>query len=146
MTARSRPRASSTVPPLWGRSLRFVVVDELMRAGRPVTVAEMVELLAAAGFTLRGRPSKVISDALRWEIRRGRVVRLRRGVYRYRSAPRSTARRIAVFGRRAHAWVEAVLQGRTPPPTPPDPRRPFWMSAGNPHVPPWWRMGWLWVL
>jgi hypothetical protein len=41
-------------------------------------------------------------DALRWEVRRGRVVRLGRGLYRYCRAPASTARRIRLFAARCH--------------------------------------------
>lgn len=115
-----------------------------MRAVGPVTVAEMVADLAEAGFTLTGRASKVISDALRWEVRRGRVVRLRRGVYRYRGAPRSTARRIRLFGRRARAWMEATTAGLPAPPTPSDPRREPWKPEIDPSFPPWRLMGWLW--
>jgi hypothetical protein len=134
------------IPSLWGRSLRFVVVNELMRAGGPVTVAELVEVVAEAGFTLRGRASKVISDGLRWEVRRGRVARLARGVYRYRRAPRSTARRIRAFGQFALRWIDAVSTGRQPPPTPRDPRSPPWCPYHDPTIAPWWQMGWIWVL
>ena len=61
--------------PLRGRGLRFVLVDELM-SRRSMTVAEMVTVMAGHGFNIEGRASKAISDALRWEVRRGRVVRL----------------------------------------------------------------------
>lgn len=138
-------RSPRPIPTLWGRSLRFVLVNEMMMAGGPVTVAELVDLVGEAGFPLRGRASKVISDALRWEVRRGRVVRLRRGVYRYRSAPRSTARRIRLFARSARRWIDDVLRDRTPPPTPPDTRLPFWRPPSDPEAPPWRLTGWLWA-
>jgi hypothetical protein len=132
------------IPPLWGRALRFVLVNEMMAAGGPVTVAELVRFIDHAGFPIEGRASKVISDALRWEVRRGRVVRLARGVYRYRTAPRSTARRIRRFARISHRWLADVGQGRTPPPTPPDTRLPAWRGASFPDAAPWWSTGWLW--
>ena len=54
----------------------------------------MAELVARCegqeGITFRGRASKVISDALRWEMGWNRVRRLSRGVYCYVGAPRST--------------------------------------------------------
>jgi hypothetical protein len=67
---------------LWGRGLRMILVDELRRRA-DMTVAELVTVIHGHGFSLGGRASKVISDALRWEVAAGRVQRLSRGVYRY---------------------------------------------------------------
>jgi hypothetical protein len=111
-----------------------------------MTVAEMVTVLADHGFHLTGRASKVISDALRWEIARGRVVRLARGLYRYHRVPGTTARRIELFAHRCRLWLAALRHGRRPPPTPRDPRATPWSAATHdPSLPPWWRMGWLWT-
>lgn len=101
---------TTQAPPLRGRALRFVLVDELM--GREeMTVAEMVAALAHRhGFDLGGRASKVISDALRWETRRGRVVRVGRGRYRFSHAARSTTRRIGILAARSRAWVVAIMR------------------------------------
>ena len=60
----------------------------------PATIAEMIDALIGQGFCVRGRASKAVSDALRWEIARGRVRRLGRGVYGPRHIPRSTEYRI----------------------------------------------------
>lgn len=131
---------------LWGRSLRFVLVEEI-RQRHTMTVAAMVELLATHGYGIDGRPSKVISDALRWEVARGRVIRVRRGVYRYGRAPRTTERRIRLFASRCHAWLAATTHGTTPPPTPLTPPERLecrWHSPGHPSHPPWQNMGWLW--
>ncbi len=81
---------------LRGRGLRFILVDQI-RSRRTMTVAEMVGVLSDYGYRLPGRASKVISDALRWELARGRVVRVARGVYAYGRAPQTTARRIRLF-------------------------------------------------
>ncbi|MGI9595457.1 MAG: hypothetical protein ACR2QK_04820 [Acidimicrobiales bacterium] len=133
-------------PVLSGRSLRFILVDELMnRASGTVTVAELVHSVAEHGYQLRGRASKTISDALRWEVGRGRVIRTGRGRYRYRRAPRSTARRIRIFARRCHTWVVAATRGQQPPPTPPDPRKPTWRPWPTPREAPWEHLGWLWA-
>ena len=66
-------------------------------AHRQRTVAQLAAAVQGYGFALVGRASKVISDGLRWEVRRGRVRRLARGVYGYVTAPVSTARRLRIF-------------------------------------------------
>jgi len=62
-------------------------------------VAELVTELERGGFVLAGRPSKEISDALRWEVARGRVVRVGRGRYRAAAIPGATRRRIRKVAR-----------------------------------------------
>jgi hypothetical protein len=42
---------------------------------------QLVDAVHAASFELYGRPSKTVSDALRWEVRRARVLRRGRGLY-----------------------------------------------------------------
>jgi hypothetical protein len=111
-----------------------------------VSVRELVARLAARGFQLDGRASKIISDALRWEVRRGRVVRVARGRYRHGSAPISTARRIRLFAARCRAWLAALASGEEPQPCPPNPRpHPFVRVLHDPLRPPWDDMRWLWV-
>jgi hypothetical protein len=73
--------------------LRYVLTRILQLFG-PMTVAELVTELHRWGFTVAGRPSKTVSDTLRWEMRRDRVRRQGRGVYRQGCVPRSTAHRI----------------------------------------------------
>ncbi len=108
----------ATTPPLRGRALRFVLVDELMRH-QEMTVAQLVTALVhRAGFDLGGRASKIISDALRWETRRGRVTRVGRGRYRFSHAARSTTRRIGILATRSRAWVVAIMRRPTPMPPP----------------------------
>ena len=130
-------------PPLRGRALRFVLVDELMR--RPeMSVAEMVTVLQVDhGFDLGGRASKVISDALRWETRRGRVVRLGRGRYRFVRAARSTTRRIGILATRCRAWVVAIMRRQTLAPVPSGGL--FAVPAGAVALPkpPWVDLRWL---
>jgi hypothetical protein len=60
----------------------------------PATIAELIDALRHHGFSVRGRPSKAVSDALRWEIEHGRVRRLARGRYGPACIPRSTEYRI----------------------------------------------------
>ena len=74
---------------LWGRGQRYVLTELLFDHG-PLRVAEIVALLHAQGLVVGGRPSKTVSDALRWEVAHGRVVRLDRGLYGPGRMPRST--------------------------------------------------------
>ncbi|OBH09241.1 MULTISPECIES: hypothetical protein [unclassified Mycobacterium] len=78
---------------LQGIELRYVLTMHLAHNG-PATIGQMIEALNKQGFRIRGRASKVISDALRWEMGRGRVRRMGRGRYGPRSMPRSTEYRI----------------------------------------------------
>ena len=76
---------------LRGRDLRYVLTTLLREARRPLTVAELVARCEdVEGISFDGRASKIISDALRWEMGWNRVRRLSRGVYCYVGAPRST--------------------------------------------------------
>ena len=130
--------------PLRARGLRYVLLDELRRESQ-LTVAELVTRLGAAGFTFPGRASKVISDSLRWEVRRGRVQRLRRGVYRHLPTPHTTMRRVILFARLARAWATAHAAGHPPPPTPRNRRLVAHHPPQPPTRPPWAHLGWLWT-
>jgi hypothetical protein len=78
---------------LHGIELRYVLTLHLFQHG-PATVTELIDLLGWHGFRVRGRPSKAVSNALRWEIGRGRVRRLRRGLYGPAYIPHATEYRI----------------------------------------------------
>jgi len=81
-----------------GLHLRYLLTWYLVEEG-PLTVARIVTLLERDGIDVEDRASKVVSDALRWEIARRRVVRLSRGTYAVGSIPPSTARRIRARAR-----------------------------------------------
>ena len=132
-------------PPLRGRGLRWVLLDELKRH-HELSVAAMAGTLAGHGFHLGpGRASKLISDALRWEVRRGRITRPTRGVYRWVGATQATTRRIAILARRSRDWIAAVRSQQTPAPFP-----QTWRDRKYAHIPiplespPWFVYGWLW--
>ncbi|KUI22797.1 hypothetical protein AU193_10970 [Mycobacterium sp. GA-1285] len=74
---------------LRGTELRYVLTTHLAVHG-PATVDSLIAMLDYHYFDVAGRPSKAVSDALRTEIRRGRVRRLRRAYYGPGSMPRST--------------------------------------------------------
>jgi hypothetical protein len=78
---------------LQGIELRYMLAVNLDIHGA-ASIFELIEQLEYQGFAIPGRASKTVSDALRWEMRRGRVRRIRRGVYGPGQMPRSTAQYI----------------------------------------------------
>ena len=78
---------------LRGTNLRYALTLLLVQHG-PQTIPELIDALEYQGFSIPGRPSKTVSDALRWEQNHCRVVRMRRGKYRFWEMPRSTEYRI----------------------------------------------------
>jgi hypothetical protein len=78
---------------LHGIELRYALTMYLLQHG-PTTVNELVEAMEWQGFHFNGRASKQVSDALRWERRRGRVRRIARGLYGPGCVPRGTEYRI----------------------------------------------------
>jgi hypothetical protein len=83
----------------------------------PASVTELIGALDHHGFCVSGRPSKAVSDALRWEIERGRVHRLARGRYGPAYIPRSTEYRIhqRVLALRTAVVAERWAQSMPPP-------------------------------
>ena len=79
---------------LRGTELRYVLTRYLQLNG-PTTVAALITAIDGWGFAVAGRPSKTISDALRWEMGKDRVRRLGRGRYAATlGIPRGTEHRI----------------------------------------------------
>src|SRR4051812_49717771 len=68
---------------LQGIELRYACTMYLLQHG-PTTVDEVIKALEWQGFEIRGRASKKVSDALRWERRGGRGGRPARGPFRPR--------------------------------------------------------------
>lgn len=104
---------------LRGIELRYALTMELFLHG-PATVPQLIDALAWHGFAARGRPSKCISDALRWEMGYGRVRRLGRGRYGPGWMPRGTEHRIhhrvMALRDRASCRSEAGTTAHAPPP------------------------------
>jgi hypothetical protein len=101
---------------LRGIELRYVLTMHLAVHG-PASVTELIGALHHHGFCVSGRPSKAVSDALRWEIERGRVHRLARGRYGPAYIPRSTEYRIhqRVLALRTAVVAERWAQSMQPP-------------------------------
>ncbi len=68
-------------PVIRGLALRSLLVLILLRRGAPSTVGQLAAEVETAGFALAGRPGKTVSDALRWEMGRGRARRVEAGLY-----------------------------------------------------------------
>jgi hypothetical protein len=78
---------------LRGIELRYVLTMQLAVHGS-ATITELLNALAFHGFDVARPAPKSVSDALRWERRRGRVRRLGRGLYGPGQMPRGTEHRI----------------------------------------------------
>jgi hypothetical protein len=83
----------SPLKTLRGTNLRYTLTRLLQLCG-PSTVDELVVALRQWGFTVDGRASKTVSDALRWEMEHDRVRRIGRGLYRAGGMPSGTEYRI----------------------------------------------------
>ena len=79
--------------------LRRYLIARIIERGGAASVANLVDDLADAGFEVAGRPSKTVSDALRPDVTRHRLVRLERGVYAEATIARSTRYRILAVAR-----------------------------------------------
>ena len=78
---------------LRGIELRYVLTMHLLSHGGS-TITELLDALVFHGFSVASPAPKSVSDALRWERRRGRVRRLGRGLYGPGQMPRGTEHRI----------------------------------------------------
>lgn len=83
------PHHREHLQPIVGRHLRWLLTVCLFDH-QLLSLRELLTAVEHYGFGIERRPSKTVSDALRWEMRRGRVVRLGRGRYAAGTMPRST--------------------------------------------------------
>jgi hypothetical protein len=82
------PTVPATDPDAWfprNIDLRRAVLGVLIRRrGDSVSLHEIcAELVERDRLIMRAPVSKRVSDVLRWQMRRGRVVRVKRGSYRF---------------------------------------------------------------
>ena len=78
-----------------------------------MTVDELLGRCEAEGIVFAARASKLISDALRWEVRAGRISRVRRGVYQAESVPRTTLQWMRHRNRQTREWLRWAEAQRT---------------------------------
>lgn len=84
--------------------LRYLMTDRIVGPpGRVWRVRELIADLRNDGFVLDHEPSRTVSNLLRTEVARGRVVRVGWGQYGPGTIPGSTRRRIRSRARRARA-------------------------------------------
>jgi hypothetical protein len=117
------PTRAGDLPEVRGLALRYAVLLVLARSRQTLRIAEIVDELAAMGVRPGGtQPAhKVVADAMRWELRRYRVLRIKRGSYRLcRTLSESTRRRAAASLRSVvsatattNASAEAVRSDRS---------------------------------
>lgn len=117
---------------LYGKAVRQAALAILLDNRTPTSVSSILWRLSTRGVEVLGpQPHKQVADALRWEVAKGRVVRVRRGVYLARAVPRTTEWRL---WRRwtLRCWPEArwhpdrpvqQVRPRRPPIELPDPWR-----------------------
>ncbi|OBA85707.1 hypothetical protein A5662_03925 [Mycobacteriaceae bacterium 1482268.1] len=74
---------------LRGTELRYALTMTLIQDGKS-TIPELIEKLEDLSFEIPGYAPKAVSDALRWEMRKDRVRRVRRGFYCRGQMPTST--------------------------------------------------------
>ncbi len=90
---RTMPRSALRPHDLRGKNLRYSLLTLLWQHG-PATIPELRGRLESLGLVIGGRdPNKTIGDVLRWEFKKGRVIRLERGRYAALPRPDTTTRR-----------------------------------------------------
>jgi naphthoate synthase len=129
---------------LRGTDLRYTLTRLLQVLGH-MTVSDLCFNLTEWNFAVDGRPTKVVSDALRAEVKLGRVIRLGRGLYGPGGAPRGTEYRIirrveslrleaeSLQGDESLSLEAESLQGGQLPP------RSFEPVSDNPFKPELWQ-------
>lgn len=109
MTAPLDAAAAAPGPParpVTGIVLRYALVVALHDHGRPLTVRQLCAILDRQRLAPSGRASKAVSDALRWEVDRGRVRRTARATYAIGQVARADDL--------AHAPPRGTPRGRPP--------------------------------
>ena len=94
-----------SLDPLGGLLLRYAICVALQRHDRWMSVAEIVGVIERWGFTLPEAANKAVADAIRWEVRKGRVLKHGRGRYAYGHVPRTTEHRMRQRLREAQQLV-----------------------------------------
>ncbi len=99
--------------PIPTHELRYLLVDLIDRAGQPLSIAELAAALDQLGIPVAAPANKTVSDALRRQLVRGRVVRTKRGVYGSGSMPKSTRYYIRNRARRTRHDFATTLDSAT---------------------------------
>ena len=100
---------------LRGTDLRYTLTRLLRLMGQS-SVTELVAALEAWNFSVPGRPTKTVSDALRWEMQHERVWRRGWGRYSAAGMPRGTEHRIVTRVQALRAAAKSLRGGHEAPP------------------------------
>ncbi len=106
---------------LSGRELRVVATVVVLGAHRDLSIAEIISRIEARGVSIKGRASKAVSDALRWEVAKGRLTAPAWGTYAPTRVPRSTQRWLQLHADAAIAglpWPQPTNRERSSTPAP----------------------------
>jgi hypothetical protein len=107
--------------------IRAAICVTLASAGAPMSVSELVAALGRLGLSVGDNPNKTVADAVRWEVARGHVRKVRRGTYAVGRLPRSTRRYMA---ERVAAYVADPTASYSRPANYPVPA--FWREDVDP--------------
>ena len=94
--------------------MRYTLTLLLQLLG-PSTVTELIAALHNWNFAVAGRPTKTVSDALRWEMQHERVWRRDWGRYSAAGMPRGTEHRIVRRVEALRAAAESLRGGHDTP-------------------------------
>lgn len=115
------PHGACALRRISGLRLRELLVLILLRQAAPMTVTALVAAVHRRGFCIDGRAGKVVSDQLRYELARGRVRRVCRGVYVAGTVTRQARWRMQRRITALHAAAQRPMP--TTVPTSPEPIR-----------------------
>jgi len=90
--------------------LRYLAVAELAERRQTMSPRDLAAVLEKRGFVFTGSGNKAVADALRWEVRKGRVVKPARGRYRIGVMPKSTRGWIVGRARRHRRLVDELAE------------------------------------
>lgn len=102
---------------LTGRYIREACMAVLLSTARPVSIGEVIDALARRRVRVGGgqEPHKAVSDALRYQVSIGRVVRVGRGCYAVVHVPPGIAKRVR-RRLRQRSWPWAIWVADPPDP------------------------------
>ncbi|MDW3219871.1 MAG: hypothetical protein R8F63_14750 [Acidimicrobiales bacterium] len=96
-------------PEVTGILLRYALLDVMHGVTQPTSVDEIVHAIERLGVTIPERKGKWVSDALRTEHKKGRIIRVGRNRYVGTEIPRSTRYRAKRAIRDHRARVEGTF-------------------------------------
>ncbi|GJM38174.1 MAG: hypothetical protein DHS20C19_15410 [Acidimicrobiales bacterium] len=97
-------------PEVTGILLRYALLDVMHGVAQPASIDEIVRAIEGLGVEIPARKGKWVSDALRTEHKKGRIIRVGRNRYVGTEIPRSTRYRAKRSIRDHRAPVEGTFR------------------------------------